>query len=164
MAPKINFEELGKRIQFKNDALCVFEKAIDRYDGKTHYACQWPSLTTVRSAMRYINSKQYFMAQTIKWFAPQKVEGHSMLVLVNRHDKVLWLFEPLASQKITMKSQMYPNAIKRYHDNHLRAQKYRVHWINGTQNDDERTCVSHCYQFALKVKEQPTKAKIDFFV
>ena len=97
---KLKFEELGKKMEFVNDFIFIFEKAIDRYDGKTHYACQWPSLNTVRSAMRYINSKQYFMAQTIKWFAPQKVEGHSMLVLVNRHDNVLWLFEPPGSQKL----------------------------------------------------------------
>ncbi len=79
--------------------------------------------------------------------------GHSMCIVINKLDRVLWIFEPLISQRIRKLNQLYPNCVKQYYQNQLSRLGYSVNWINGDQRDDEKTCYLLVIAFIKLVKQ-----------
>jgi hypothetical protein len=57
---QLTFDSLGLEIKIEN-YFHIFEKAIDRYDGTKNYGRQWPTLATVRSAMKLIHDTKHQM-------------------------------------------------------------------------------------------------------
>ncbi len=122
----------------------------------------WPLLTTFDAAKKFVTCQKYFVCQVIKWFKPERDEGHSMCMVLNKSDRVLWIFEPLQSQRIQKLNQLYPYCVKQYYENQLSRLGYS--WINGDQKDDEKTCYLLCIDFIKEIKKSKTRCAVENFL
>ena len=80
----------------------------------------------LRRRKKFVTCQKYFVCQVIKWHMPERVEGHSMCIALNKLDRVLWMFEPLQSQRIRKLNQLYPNCVKQYYQLESAVFEFRV--------------------------------------
>ncbi len=87
-----------------------------------------------------------------------------MCMVLNKQDRVLWIFEPLKSQRIHKLNQLYPDCLKKYFENQLSRLGYSVHWINGDQKDEEKTCFLLVIDFIKEIKKAQNRSEVENFL
>jgi hypothetical protein len=85
-------------------------------------------------------------------------------MVLNKADRVLWIFEPLKSQRIQKLNQLYPYCVKQYYENQLSRLGYSVNWINGDQKDQEKTCYLLVIDFIKEIKKAITRCEVENFL
>jgi hypothetical protein len=83
MAARKTYEKVSEEAGC-SDCWLVHDKAIDRLSyGQIDYS-PWPLLTTFDAAKTFVTCQKYFVCQVIKWHIPERDEGHSMCIVLNK--------------------------------------------------------------------------------